>query len=414
MGIEYYEWARLSQPVFPAFPEARRPLHLRIAHKVQDFLDELNIPRLFYKTLAYSYVLVILWCFYLLVSLPQRSNHEVQQLPDDFPVFSQEFDNYYETFKVSSGCHLREGDLYIAPNASVPGKDRKPFCATRKELLTEMSKGETRSPNTPWVVPECHYHWYSMAEICMILGRFDTIIFVGDTDLQNIYNGFNILLRKDLVKGTLATWDMDWASQSQCLCEKQFSRPFCAGSWVTSSEQVPRLTRGLYRGNPYICDRSTTHAFLRHSPASTTLLSCDVLARFKALLDPPIPRPRSKRVAVIYSASPVPVSLPTDLVLASMLEFKKALFFSRRVRRSRATLWVGPGGAAGPRELDADADAELRAFDDDMADAARRNGIDVLSMRNLTARAWGPGGPRSAEKLAITQAMMVFNWLDSL
>jgi hypothetical protein len=49
----------------------------------------------------------------------------------------------------------------------------------------------------------CTYKWFSTAEICMILERFNAIIFLGGDIAQTIYTAFNILLRKDLAVGGL-------------------------------------------------------------------------------------------------------------------------------------------------------------------------------------------------------------------
>src|SRR5437763_616749 len=53
----------------------------------------------------------------------------------------------------------------------------------------------------------CSYHWYDTAKICLILERFDGVVFVGDETLQSIYAGFNILLRQDLGLGAMKQWE---------------------------------------------------------------------------------------------------------------------------------------------------------------------------------------------------------------
>ena len=42
----------------------------------------------------------------------------------------------------------------------------------------------------------------------MILERFDTVVFIGDTMLRNIYGAFNILLRQNQALGALSQWEM--------------------------------------------------------------------------------------------------------------------------------------------------------------------------------------------------------------
>jgi hypothetical protein len=49
-----------------------------------------------------------------------------------------------------------------------------------------------------------------------------------------------------------------------------------------------------------------------------------------------------------------------------------------------------------------------------MANVARENSIEVLKMWNMTVQAESWDGLRYGEKVAITQAMMVVNWLSRL
>jgi len=42
----------------------------------------------------------------------------------------------------------------------------------------------------------------------MILERFDTVVFIGDTMLRSIYGAFNILLRQNQALGALSQWEM--------------------------------------------------------------------------------------------------------------------------------------------------------------------------------------------------------------
>lgn len=147
----------------------------------------------------------------------------------------------------------------------------------------------------------------------MILEQFGAIVFVGDTNLQSIYNGFNILLRQDLARGSLATWDMPDDARSQCRCDNQFTEPVCSEYFVTSSGQVPSLTWSPGQGDPYICNRSTPHAFLQvnSSPAAD-----EVVAKFNGLVSR-APRP----AAVIHGLAPE--SVPEDRAVVSMLEFQQ-------------------------------------------------------------------------------------------
>ncbi len=101
----------------------------------------------------------------------------------------------------------------------------------------------------------CHYRWYSTAEICMILDRFDGIVFIGDTMPQHIYTAFNILLRQNMALGGLQQWKMSESERGACRCENQFIKNECSKFAVTTSEEVKKNDGGSGHSSPYYCDR---------------------------------------------------------------------------------------------------------------------------------------------------------------
>lgn len=238
----------------------------------------------------------------------------------------------------------------------------------------------------------------------MILERFDAVVFVGDFSLQTIYNGFNILLRQDLASGALKTWDMDKDTLQQCRCDNQFIVQSCAGHFVTSSEDMVRNTDTGGHTRPYACTR-TRHAFLQvdKSPASN-----DVLQKFKALV-PQVPQSNYKPVPVIHSLSPSTVS--TEIAGKSMVEF---LALADASKRKTPMLWIGPTAVGHIDIKDRKGNQEIWDFDKQLAHVAAQNDVEVLKMWNVTVQASSWNGLRFSEKVAITQAMMVINWLSRL
>jgi hypothetical protein len=249
---------------------------------------------------------------------------------------------------------------------------------------------------------DCAYRWYSVDEICFILERFDGIAFVGDSSLQSIYNGLNILLRQDLAAGSLQTWDMDQATKDHCDCNIQFTNPACAKYFVTASDQVVDNTPA--KGSPYHCNR-TPHALLKvdSSPAPA-----DVVDKFN-LLVPQAARSKYQPIPIIHSLSPHTVSAQT--ANDSLLEF---LHLADESQRKTPMLWIGP---ASPGHLDVTHplnSADVWEYDQDLAKSAAANDIEVLKMWNMTAQASSHNGVGFGESVAITQAMMVINWLSRL
>jgi hypothetical protein len=252
------------------------------------------------------------------------------------------------------------------------------------------------------IVADCAYRWYSVDEICFILDRFDGVAFIGDSALQSIYNGLNILLRQDLAAGSLQTWDIDQATKHQCDCNTQLTNPACAKYFVSHSDQVVDNTPA--KGSPYHCKR-TPHALLKvdSSPAPP-----DIVHKFK-LLVPQAARSKYKPIPIIHSLSPHTVSAQT--ANDSILEF---LQLADESQRKTPMLWVGP---AAPGHLDiknALNSADVWSYDHGLAKSAAANDIEVLRMWNMTAQASSYDGVGFGEGVAITQAMMVVNWLSRL
>jgi hypothetical protein len=249
---------------------------------------------------------------------------------------------------------------------------------------------------------DCHYRWYTVDEICMILERFDAVVFVGDASLQNIYNGFNILLRQDLATGALKAWEMDGNLLDSCHCDAQFNTPACAEHFVTSSHEVNENTPSV--GSPYTCSRFP-HAMLQinGSPAPGKTYE-----QFKKLV-PRVPRSNYKPVPIIHSLTPGAFSL--DQASKSLQEFLRLADASKR---RTPMLWIGPTAAGHIEIKNRKGNQEIWDYDRAMAENARKNDIEVLKMWNMTVQATSFDGIGFGEKVAITQAMMVINWLSRL
>ncbi|MCJ1315605.1 hypothetical protein MMC15_000925, partial [Xylographa vitiligo] len=78
----------------------------------------------------------------------------------------------------------------------------------RATLLEALSGGGRHGFDAPFFPAGCHYRWYTTAESCMILDRFDAVVFIGDSMLQNVYSAFNMLLRENVALGGLKQWNL--------------------------------------------------------------------------------------------------------------------------------------------------------------------------------------------------------------
>ncbi|KIW22244.1 uncharacterized protein PV07_12150 [Cladophialophora immunda] len=383
----------------------RPPLHTRIRWHIRDGLDyfnELNFPRVMYHLLSFVYFSFILYLTYYVLPLPGHWT-PIQQ-SDKIPIISQNLNSYFGSFHGFSECNIRALDLYQPPSQDPPLQGApNVYCPRRKELLEALSGGGRIGFDAPYFPRDCHYRWYSVEEICMILERFDAVVFVGDYSLQAVYNGLSILLRQDLTHGALRTWDMDKEKLRQCSCDNQFTSQTCSEHFLTSSHDLTSHPPGR-ADHPYLCSR-TAHSFLEISAAPAP---SSVTEKFKQLV-PRVARSNYHPVAIVHGVSPN--TAPSDTAIASLEEF---LALADSSHRKTPMLWVGPAASGHTEIRGRKGNQEIWDFDRRLAGVAEDNDVDVLRMWNLTVQANSWDGMRFGEKVAITQAMMVLNWLARL
>lgn len=122
-----------------------------------------------------------------------------------------------------------------------------------------MSGGGRHGFEHPYFPAGCHYRWYSTAEICMILERFDAVVFIGDDTLKHVYAAFNMLLRENIATGGLKQWDLTESERASCRCDNQFMKPECSKHIVTDSQTVSNHDGSGGHKSPYYCDRNPPH-----------------------------------------------------------------------------------------------------------------------------------------------------------
>lgn len=163
---------------------------------------------------------------------------------------------------------MSQSDIYLAPFPQ--GSKLSPFCKNRAELLAALGDGGQHDLDEPFVGKgnfppgnllnrqpkhkiDCTYRWFPTQEICMILERFNALIFVGDDLARTIYAAINILLREDLVHGGLQQWRMNEADKAICKCDAQFTKAECVEFGVKNMEDV-RKNQGGGKGRPALCN----------------------------------------------------------------------------------------------------------------------------------------------------------------
>ncbi|KAJ9245425.1 hypothetical protein DTO027B5_3181 [Paecilomyces variotii] len=359
-----------------------------------------------YKLVAYLYVLAVLYIVWLIRDIfflpfsssssspAQRSSQGVA--PDD----------HLARFMGSDECGISSTSLYTPPTGD--GALRNAYCQNRAALLDAMSNGGRQGTGTSYDPQGCHYRWLSTDEICDVLNRFDGIVFVGDGPLFSIYAAFNILLRENLVFGSLKQWDMDSRQLEECKCDKQFSNSQCLAFRIGSSEEVYSYDGKASSRSPYVCPAYIRHIFL---PVTGSPSPRSVHDKFQEIM--PATAGGNKPVPVIHSLS-LSTYLSRKTAAASMDEW---LGFARASGRKVPFLWIGPTSAGYQNQRDtvgSQEDLALQQYTLDTARTAHSKGMEVLSMYNATSEATSLHGSSSGEKTSLMQAMMILNWLSHL
>jgi hypothetical protein len=192
----------------------------------------------------------------------------------------------------------------------------------------------------------------------------------------------------------------------QCACNQQFTASQCAGHFITSSEEILNKRQAVRSISPYACTVSfPLHAFLR---VTTFPAPNSIVEKFRALT------PRQKRskyhpIPIIHSLSPSTASAQT--AISSLEEF---LALADNSHRKTPMLWIGPSAAGHIEIRGRKGNQEIWDFGEQVGSVAQDNGVEVLGMWNMSVQASSWDGVRFGEKVALTQAMMVLNWLAFL
>ncbi|EXJ77187.1 hypothetical protein A1O3_10345 [Capronia epimyces CBS 606.96] len=228
----------------------RHPFYRRAGHRIQDVLDDFNLPRVCYKIVASTYVLFMVWGFYLILPLPghwspkaQPDASAISQDPTkEVQVGSPKF--YFEIFTVAAACRFHAPDLYVPAENAIQNNGNS-SCATCQDFPQAISKGNSNASGILHWVKGCHYRWDSTGKICIDFRRFDAIVFVGNVSLEPIYNAVSALLRQNLVKGSLANWDVP--------DENQFTEPLCSNHFLASNRTSAHDALSMWNMTGYGC-----------------------------------------------------------------------------------------------------------------------------------------------------------------
>ncbi|KAL9610653.1 MAG: hypothetical protein Q9167_004662 [Letrouitia subvulpina] len=330
-----------------------------------------------------------------------RSHVKEPRQTDRIPYSPNDIEDYFSHFEGHQDCAIASKDIYVSPMLDATnGKKPLQYCKNRARLLEAMNGGGRHGFDTPYFPVGCHYRWYSTTEICMILERFDTIVFIGDDSLRYIYSAFNMLLRENIALGSLKQWEMKESEREMCRCENQLIKIDCTKYAVMDSESVKTNDAGSGHSSPYYCDR-TPHIFIPidASPAKENLHNT-----FSSILNRD--HDSYKPIPVVHSLS-LSTSLSWPMATSSMDEW---VTIADITQRNTPFLWVGPNAAGHlkpPNLIMNQGNNALWHYTVEMAKEANSRQLDALGMYNLTLQAGSWDGSYYGQKVALVQAMMV-------
>ncbi|KAK9323450.1 hypothetical protein V1517DRAFT_258147 [Lipomyces orientalis] len=284
----------------------------------------------------------------------------------------------------------------------------EPLCQTKHDLLQAMSGGGRIGFDAPYMPRDCDMRWYDRTEICQIVGRFDKILFVGDSMMRHIVGALHILLREDLGYGAVTAWNFRQDERDGCFCDGQFDTLRCGVQGIFNSDDVAKFDVDSLK-----CDAKSinvqNHVMPNYPPTAAELANLgDVFAA------PAVDR--EKPVAVVYGHGHHN-DLDTQATAGWLTSIQRTIAerMSKAVRR--AQLFVTPG-AAGPSMYDLDVlkhgHKALALFETGMADVCRGKEIDLLGTYNATAQTTIRDGKHSDIRGNLLKIMMVLNWLDKV
>ncbi|KAL8832339.1 MAG: hypothetical protein Q9191_000340 [Dirinaria sp. TL-2023a] len=327
---------------------------------------------------------------------PKTPSH-LEQSPREVMARSREsskaYKRFFNHFEGHQECGIYSTDLYTPPIAGKTNNHLH-YCPNRAKLLTAMSGGGRHGFDAPFSPAGCHYRWYSTPEICMILERFDAIVFIGDDLVRHIYAAFNMLLRENVAMGSLRQWEVSEGDRDLCRCDNQITRPECAKYSVSDSEEIRK-------NDPGSGHSSIPHFFLpiTSSPASEELHSIFTATLAKN-------SDSYKPVPVIHSLG-LATSLSWPTATASMDEW---VALADASQQNVPFLWLGPNAAGHlkpPGQIMSQGNNALWHYTIEMAKEASSRELDALGMYNVTLQAASWDGSHYAQKVVLVQAMMV-------
>ncbi|CZR69875.1 uncharacterized protein PAC_19775 [Phialocephala subalpina] len=297
----------------------------------------------------------------------------------------------FQTYKFRNTCNISSLDLHTPFS---------PLCKDRSSMLTAMSSGGRIGHDAPYMPRGCDMRWFTTDEICEILGRFDTVMLVGDSMLRHIIGSINILIRKDLGYGAVTDWNFSLQERKECFCNEQFDVKACS-------------VQGIYK----------TADVLTHDPESLACLNpvnvmMEEIVRFPvpdheiAQLESVLKERGEKNIVFVFGHG-----LWNDLNLQQTVNWLDTVLrtVSGTIGRDWRGLFVTPNASGKEKPGDyivTQGNKALMLFEEAVGIEAAKRGIEHLGTWNMSIQSNKYDGVHLDMKGNLVKAMMVLNWLN--
>ncbi|KAK9462507.1 uncharacterized protein V1516DRAFT_161265 [Lipomyces oligophaga] len=333
--------------------------------------------------------------------------------PDGFKLIVKDhFADYYG----AEECKLQSNKIYN-PMTDREGNMVREYCPNKQSLLRAMSGGGRIGFDSPYHPLDCEYRWFDPEDICMILDRFDAVIFIGEPRMTtHIYAAFNSLLRKNLVWGALKDWELNEPLHKRCRCEAVYTNNQCGSGAsgisehfiVDSTEILEAKDQSMKQGSPYVCNR----VFHAHVSINQEPVPAETVDEIEELL-----------TNYHKTSKPVPIILQQGLSHA--FNWDKTTKVMDTILQTvekhepnpnhRPFLWLGPTSAGHlkpPGAIIEQGNNALYHFITELTKRAHDRNFDTLNLYNLTLQAESYDGTMYGQEVSLTTAMMIINWLS--
>lgn len=267
--------------------------------------------------------------------------------------------------------------------------------------------------------------FFSFAEICQILGKFDHIYIIGDRMMRLVAQALIMFARHDLVNGARVTWT-ERIDDDGCDCRGLFERRECEMLGVAN-------TAAVQAGHPdSIQCRGKLGAISFIQADSYPLMQDDLEVALSQIREPVSNSGRDafilghgllndfetgETLAWMEQLEDLLSTKIPGLYAGSDLPTSDAEFATRKTGGAVPRLFITPtaqGTTKHDEYLRVQNNIRLMRFTHGITPLVESRGYEVLQMYNYSCQATTPDGVYGSYEQNIMKGMMVLNWLNAL